>query len=240
VNSLKLCTTAGACGGVIINPAKIGYLGISLGGIVGSVLTAMTPDIKAAVLNVPGVGLVDILENTDSAAIRCSLVDGLIGAGIVEGAKSNPPTYTTGACTTPAWKTQPGYLSFANSARWILDSADGANFNTRLAPRRFLIQKVTGDQVVPNATTDTLAALVGFTAPAPADTLSPVPSPMPPSAAISTTPQQNKWLQYTSTTDYAFGHGSLLAPAAASAAGVAGTTRVQTDAITYLLQNVSL
>lgn len=245
IQSLKLCTSPTACGGLQVNPAKIGYIGISLGGIVGAVLVATASDIKAAVLNVPGAGLVDILENTDTLPIRCSLVDGLIDAGIVMGAKSNPPTYTMGACTTPAWRAQPGYQSFANIARWILDSSDNANFASRLAapPRRFLIQKVNGDTVVPNIATDQLGGLTGFTMPTLADRWTATTTTA--SATITTNPLSNKWVQYNalpvSGADPAntFAHGSLLGPANTGIDGRLGTARMQTDALTYLNANVN-
>ena len=45
-----------------ISSGSIGYLGGSLGGIIGTVAVAMEPDINAAVLNAGGVGLVDVIE----------------------------------------------------------------------------------------------------------------------------------------------------------------------------------
>ena len=252
IQSVKLCTAATSCAAnatdfLQANPAKIGYMGISLGGIIGAVVTAVSSDVKAAVLNVPGAGLVDILENTDTLAIRCSLVDGLIDAGIIMGAKSNPPTYTTGACTTPAWKAQASYQSFANIARWILDSSDNANFASRLALRRFLIQKVNGDTVVPNVATDQLAALSGFTTPTLGDRA--ITTTATASATIVATPLSNKWVQYNNLaagTDTAtdpgnvFVHSTLLSPyAPAGLAGALATRRLQLDAITYLTANVN-
>lgn len=240
VNALKACTAAAPCGGFSADGAKIGYMGISLGGIIGGVIAATTPDIKGSVLNVPGVGLVDILENTANLSIRCSTVDGLIDAGIITGTKWNgmQPPNATGSCADPAqtWKTQPGYLTFSSIARWVLDSSDGANFMSRLAARRFLIQKVKDDQVVPNVATDTMAALTGFAMPALGDTdLANIANPSP---AILTNPQTNKWVQYNSDTNFTFVHGSLLNGGATTEAQ-RGTRRVQVDAITYLVSNVN-
>ncbi|MEZ4361043.1 MAG: hypothetical protein R3B48_12740 [Kofleriaceae bacterium] len=235
IASLRLCTAAGSCGGFIVDPAKVGYMGISLGGIIGSVIVASDPTIKGAVLNVPGAGLVDILENTNTLAIRCSTVDGLIGAGIIMGEKWNGRSddMATGTCTTSTWKTDPGYLAFANTARWVLDSADGANYGAKLAVRRILIQEVVDDQVVPNIGTDQLAAVSGFTVPAAGDTTG---APTAPSAAIVTNPTTSKWLRYTTVTtpvDYSFEHGTLLGRGSPAAVG-----RIQLDAITYLVFNV--
>ena len=79
----------------------------------------------------------------------------------------------------------------------VLDSADGANFTKMLATRRFLIQEVIGDKVVPNIATDNEGKLVGLM-PQQAD---PMTSPTgAPSAAIlgnspPATVMENKWLQ---------------------------------------------
>ncbi|HWU86628.1 MAG TPA: hypothetical protein VN253_05110 [Kofleriaceae bacterium] len=247
VAALKACGTAN-CGPVKVDPAHILYVGQSLGGIIGSISTAMTPDIKAAVLNVPGVGWADILENTQTLAIQCMLVDGLIAVGILQGEPSNltavPPT---GLCTTPAWKAQPGYRQFSVIGRWLLDAADPANFTRKLATRRFLIQEVVGDTVVPNIATTNEGMLVGLM-PGTADSINPPqPPPAPPPAAsgsITTNPTTSKWVRYPTLPangaflGNTFGHGSLLQPPPQSGtAGQLGTLRMQVDALTYLFAN---
>ena len=224
IASLKTCgvsgcnpATAGA-GPLTIDPAKIVYAGISLGGIMGSAAVATSADVQAAALNVPGVGWVDILENTQTLAIRCSLVDGLIDAGVLVGDKFNR-TNVTGLCVGEDWKLQPGYRQFAVIGRWILDSADPVNFTSKLAARRILIQRVANDTVVPNIATDTEGALVGLTAGA-ADCGIPTGQVILPSAAITTNPQTNKFVNYASIAPGAaacapgntFVHASLLAP----------------------------
>jgi dienelactone hydrolase len=248
VAGLKACGTT-ACGTLKVDATKILYLGQSLGGILGSISLGVTPDIKAGVLNVPGVGWVDILENTMTLRLQCLLVDGLIDAGILMGQKSNlavdPPT---GLCTTSAWKAQPGYAQFKVIGRWILDPAEPANFTRKLAPRRFLIQQVDGDTVVPNLATMNEGALVGLT-PATADRADP-PGPPPPSAAITTSPLTTKWVHYptlaadpaTSFPGNTFHHASLLSPTlvpgqAPTPDGLLGTARMQVDALTYLVIN---
>src|SRR6185436_8880736 len=76
------------CGALKIDATRILYLGQSLvGGVIGSISVGLTPEIKAAALNVPGVGWADILENTGTLRLQCFLVDGLIDAGILQGAK---------------------------------------------------------------------------------------------------------------------------------------------------------
>lgn len=230
--ALTACGTT-ACGSLKVNPAKIGYTGISLGGIMGTMVTAMVPEVKGAVLSVPGAGLVDVIENTESLPIRCSLVNSLIDAGVVVGEKWNPVA-NTGICLTNDWKAQASYKSFASIARWILDPADTANFASKLAGRKVLLQKVTGDKVIPNVTTDALGALAGL-APKPAVKASAFPPP-----PTDATPG-SKWFVYTDLPGEAGGfpgnsyaHGSLLAPATATADGALGTAQMQTDAITFL------
>lgn len=243
VAALKACGVDGCDTAVptfSIDPAKLEYAGISLGGIIGSVITAMSPDFKASVLNVAGAGWADIFENTGTLAIQCSLVNGLIDAGILVGDKSNA-TFTTGLCTTDAWKSQAGYRQFSVIARWVLDPADPANFNTRLAAKKFLLQEVIGDTVVPNIATDRLGALTATTVQDGDVAASAAPAP---SAAITTMPGVKKWLKYTDLPanagvgfpGNAFQHASLLRPAPGTA-GQLGTIRLQVDAITYLVLN---
>jgi hypothetical protein len=257
VAAVKACGAAG-CTPLEVDTAHIVYAGISLGGIFGSLLTATAPDIKAALLNVPGAGWGDIFENTERNDFRCPLVDGLIDAGLLTGAKSDTTgtsvprlQVTSGLCTTNAWTMQPGYATFAATARWILDPADPANFNRKLATRKILIQEVVGDTVVPNVATDREGALVGLTS-MDADQYFPncaggsrigkgcgsdtdCPSstctfPTNASAAILTMPTANKFVKHAAVPPSAtlefvgntYWHGALLRPV-----GVCSTTVAQ-------------
>lgn len=252
VSALKACGTT-ACGALKVDVNNISYVGISLGGIMGSTAVATKPDFRSAVLNVPGVGWADILENSQTNAIKCPLVDALIDAKILTGEKWNSTvTPNTGLCTTDAWKTQPGYAQFAAIGRWVLDPADGANFTSKLATKKILIQQVVGDTVVPNIATDNEAKLVGLFAMAgmadPATSAAP-----PPSSAISTNPTANKFVKYTNLPPNAglgfpgntFEHASLLRPAPTPGTmpptvgfdGRLGTVRLQTDAFSWLFLN---
>jgi pimeloyl-ACP methyl ester carboxylesterase len=230
VKAIKACGVAG-CNGVTFNPDKIYYAGLSLGAILGTISAATTPDIKSAVINVGGVGWADILENTETLAIRCQLVNGLIDAGILVGDKWNGSDM--GLCTTDAWKMQPGWATFSAIGRWVLDPADGANYTPKLAMKNLLIQEVVGDTVVPNIATDRLAALVGL-APKMGDPFNGAPS-----TAITEAPTDNKFVKYTSDATNVFVHSSLLrpAPTADPMHGINGTLRLVTDAITFLANN---
>jgi hypothetical protein len=194
--------------------------------------------------------------------IRCTLVDGLIDGGILMGDKRDTkntatPADDTGLCTTQDWKTQPGYRQFAAIGRWVLDPADPANFVPRLVmsmpSRKFLIQMVVGDQVVPNIATQNEAALTGRAAASadPGTGLAPAPS-----AAITAAMPASKFVTYTNMPPTAsppfpgntFTHGSLLSPAPSVVDptmqcnpgtgqfcdGVLATARMVVDALTYL------
>jgi hypothetical protein len=230
-------TCSGGCGPLTIDPTKIFYTGVSLGGILGSIATAESPDVKAAVLSVPGAGWVDLLENTDTVAFRCPLVNGLIDSGILTGTKWTGAN-SDALCLQDkaAWQGQPGYATFAATARWILDPADPANFASKLAPKKFFIQEVIGDTVVPNITTERLAALTGVASKvATADPFVQV-SPAP-STAVSTNPTESKFLRYVSDADNVFAHTSLIRPATQTASGINGFLRMQVDAAFFLNAN---
>ncbi|MEP6864200.1 MAG: hypothetical protein ABJE66_26505 [Deltaproteobacteria bacterium] len=220
-----------------VDPAHIVYTGQSLGGIIGTTTTATSPDVVSAVLDVPAVGLVDVLEHTDTLQIRCALVDALIDAGVLTGNKSSS---ASPLCANQDWQAQPGYQQFSGIARWVLDPADGANFMSRLVTKKFLIQEVVGDQVVPNYATDIEGALAGLM-PQNADPATSAPPPA--SAAITTNPTANKWVRYPTLPAMGafpgntFAHASLLRPANGTPDGQLGTARLQSDAITFLVLN---
>lgn len=232
INAIKACTSASACAGAVLDGTKIYYTGFSLGGFIGPVTAAMSPDVKATVINAGGVGWADFLENTETLAIRCLLVDGLIDAGILVGTKWDGGT--TGLCTTDAWKMQPGFQTFAATGRWVLDPADGANFAFKLAPKHLLIQEIVGDTVIPNLTTNNLAALVGMASMVkPGD-----PFNGQASAAITAMPALNKFVTYTTDANNIFAHPSFLRPVSFATPGTNATLRLQIDASTFLqLQN---
>jgi pimeloyl-ACP methyl ester carboxylesterase len=237
VKALATCGAAG-CGPVRVDPDRISFVGMSLGAIIGTTSFAMSPAIQTAVLDVGGVGWVDILENTQTLQIRCALVNGLIDAGILVGEKWTGGS--TGLCTTDEWKMQPGYATFSAIARWVLDPAEPANFEARIlaADKKVLIQEVVGDTVVPNIATERQAALLGLpTMSLEADPFN--PSQPAPSAAIVEMPNTRKFVKYTSDANNVFVHSSLLRPAATTnpQAGINGTLRLQVDASSYLFLN---
>jgi hypothetical protein len=253
VNALKACgpgncTYNGGASTFSVDPDHIFYTGQSMGGIVGSITSSASNDFKASVLNVTGVGIFDLAENTANLFFRCSFVNALIDAGVLTGAKWDPTNPTVGLCTGDTWKSDPAYLQFSAIGRWVLDSADPANYVkghpgfAGLVAKHFLQQEVGDDQVVPNLASDNQGMLVGKT-PANADpAISGTPAA---SAAITAMPTESKWLKYptlpadsgTGFPGNTFAHGSLLAPANANTDGALGTARMQSDAFHYLGNN---
>jgi pimeloyl-ACP methyl ester carboxylesterase len=235
VKALKACD--GDCGPALkVDPAKIGYLGQSLGAMVGTLVVGMNADIKVAVLNAGGGGLIDLIENTDNALLRCPLVDALIQQGVIVGELSDLPN-PTGACFEDDWKTQPNYLEFANIARWLLDPADAINYASHLVGRPVLLQKIGSDELIPSVFADQQAAVIGLSAflADPATVAAPAPTAM----VVGPTPKYVAYPDLAADGPFpgnTFSHASLLQPANADPDGQLGTARLQADALGFLSQ----
>jgi hypothetical protein len=138
---------AQANGGAAVNldRARLGYVGQSLGGILGTLFNAVSPDTTNVVLNVAGGALPQVILTAPSfAAQRTALLAQLAMQGI------NPGT--------------PQFDTFVATVQWVLDPADPANMGHRLthpvdigggvlapnANRKAFIQFIEGDQTVPN------------------------------------------------------------------------------------------
>lgn len=120
------------------------FVGQSLGSIVGTMVMAVDPTIKSAVLNVPGGGIARLLDA--SPAFGPSIHAGLAAAGLQQG--------------TPA------YDAYFVATQTVIDSGDPINYagnGTLIAPqadlpytKNILLQEVVGggdvlsDQVIPN------------------------------------------------------------------------------------------
>lgn len=131
-----------------VNP-DLGYLGNSLGGIMGSAYVPVAPRVKYSVLNVPGGGLLNVLVSID-------LRDRI---GLLFVAKTNI------AFGTPEYFVS--FPIFRALAQPFFDSGDPVNLGHVLPlDRAVLIQEGLGDLVIPNFTTEDLAAAYGVTQPA--------------------------------------------------------------------------
>lgn len=132
---------------VKLNAAQVDYVGQSLGGIMGTMSTAVSPRVRRSVLNVAGGNLAGVLLTAPAfAAQRTAFLNQLAAADVLPG--------------TPKFDT---FISLANT---ILDPADSRNYaylldnnaaaGTDPAVHRAFIQYIEGDQVIPNANTQAL------------------------------------------------------------------------------------
>lgn len=140
-----------AIGGMVpaINGAKIGYLGQSLGAILGANFLAMTPNINLGVLNVGGGDVVDIFSDPTS-----QLSTGVAAKlGVVGGT--------------------PEFYALLENFRWIMDPGEPLNLarfvrapDSTLMPTRtatkVILQESGNDLVIPNRYTLALGKELGL------------------------------------------------------------------------------
>ena len=137
---------------------EILYLGMSLGGILGSGLTAVEPEINDFVLNVPAADLTRLIEH--STAFHSSFEHALHDRDLERGTDD--------------------YFQFLNIVRWVLDPIDPLNLVQHAIQEpwayedpqtgdvlddrqaRVLIQMAEGDLVVPNIGTEVLSQRMGL------------------------------------------------------------------------------
>jgi len=131
-------------------PGFTTYAGMSLGGMVGTILHAVEPEIKTAVLNVPGGYISQLLTNSPTFA----------------------PVVNAGLAENGLYPGTPEYSQFWLLAQTVIDSADPINYapyvlNGAVSGREkfTLMQEAIGDQVIPNAVTDMLARAMGTSFP---------------------------------------------------------------------------
>jgi hypothetical protein len=136
---LSLAARIAAAGGTAtFDLSKLGYVGQSLGGILGALFNAASPDTNEVVLDVAGGDLVQIILTSPSfAPVKAQLLANLAALQI------NPGT--------------PAFDQFIATAQWILDPADPANMGWRLThpslanpSRGVFLQFIQDDQTVPN------------------------------------------------------------------------------------------
>ena len=123
-------------------PGHTTLVGMSLGGFISTIVHAVEPDIKVAVLNVPGGPISQFLATSPTFAPVVNA--GLAENGILPGT--------------------PEYSQFFLLAQTVIDSADPINYAPYVldgsvsgVEKYALMQEAIGYQVVPNATTEMLA-----------------------------------------------------------------------------------
>jgi hypothetical protein len=212
--------------GVTFDLTKMGYVGQSLGGILGTLYNAVSPDTTNVVLNVPGGDLPQIILNAPSFMSQRTL---LLRALAAQGIMPNTPAFDR----------------FTGFAQWILDPADPANMGWRLthpvsvsasgrtAPnvnRKAFIQFIEGDQTVPNFSN--LALVAAAADQSFAKTMPPSFGCTPPLYCYEFTESLDGF-DMTSVLP-AGRHGFLLRPPSSTMQSLALTVKAQTQVATFL------
>ncbi len=132
-----------------VDPERIMYFGVSLGGIMGTMFMAVEPDVKVGMLSVPGGGLPNILASHDIG----NLLDPLLALQI--GIPQSNQFFA------------PFRHRFQHLAHWVLEAADPINYAPYIIvpgaqlpdvpPKRALVHEGIIDNTIPNRTTDDLA-----------------------------------------------------------------------------------
>jgi dienelactone hydrolase len=131
------------------DPAPIGFTGVSLGGIIGTVFVASEPEIGAAILNVTGGDLVRLVER--SASFSSLFLPILLPKVGLDPAAYRPAEY-------PA-----AFHPELAIVQTLLDRGDSMSFAPLLATqeRDVLFQMAEDDETVPNSATEALARAAG-------------------------------------------------------------------------------
>ena len=155
-----------------LDPEGVRFFAQSLGGIYGTMLMATDPQLRVAVLNVPGGPIVDIARQSPGfrTAVQASLRDrvpALLNGGLT-GFTESLPLRLDPAVTGPA----PGSIAIQDAlarVNWINRPGSPEAFAPRIRtapldggePKDVVYQFAFGDQTVPNPTSATLARAFG-------------------------------------------------------------------------------
>jgi hypothetical protein len=211
-------TSIASLAGTTFDLTRMGYVGQSLGGILGTLFNAASPVTHNVVLNVPGGDITQIILTAPSfAGQKAALLAGLHAQGIEPG--------------TPAFD------QFIGTVQWIVDPADPANMGWRLthpllaapnATRKAFIQFIQDDQTVPNIANLALVAAANRQF---VDT----PPSLNCTGALSCY-EFTDAIDGFDTTSVPVGmrHGFLLAPPSSQPAALALTAKAQLQAATFL------
>ena len=122
-----------------VDTTRIYYAGQSLGGIMGAVFLGTDPDIKRAVLNVPGANLIPLFDNSTffKAQLDAFFTRQHIARESFDGRR------------------------FLTVAKWFMDAVDPQHLGPITGNRALLIQMATLDFIIPNDNTKVLQAVTG-------------------------------------------------------------------------------
>lgn len=137
-------------GPITIDPERIGYLGQSMGAIVGSMATAASRDIRASVINVGGGNYRHIFADSPAFAMAMPAVGPIAEGDLLAPADAWHPGLTLfGAVMEGADPANYGRL-------WTREPAGGA------APRHVLMQIAEFDQLISHSSSAILATAAGY------------------------------------------------------------------------------
>jgi dienelactone hydrolase len=153
------------------DPARVFYTGVSLGGIYGTMLLGVEPNVRAGVPNVPGGVLTEIARL--SQAFRASFVPGFGAAGLLNVTPVAPPLFGFNENIPlrnlpPLVNAVPGAAAVAeaiDNLEWVAIAGDPLGYARHVRaeplagnrPKPLIFQFARGDMTVPNPTS---AALV--------------------------------------------------------------------------------
>ncbi len=125
--------------GRAVDTTRIYYAGQSLGGIMGAVFLGTDPDVKRAVLNVPGANLVPMFDDSTffSAQMDAFFTRQHIERDSYEGRR------------------------FITVAKWFMDAVDPQHLGPITGARALMIQMATLDFIIPNDNTKVLQDVTG-------------------------------------------------------------------------------
>jgi dienelactone hydrolase len=128
--------------------SRIGFVGQSLGAIVGTSFLALEPTVDVGLLSAPGGGIARLLDGSPTFGPR-------IRAGLAAAAGLQPNTLQ--------------YDQFMGAAQQVIDPVDPINYGFASATNAILLHEIIGDQVVPNSVpgaplsgTEPLIAVLGL------------------------------------------------------------------------------
>ncbi|MCY1046674.1 hypothetical protein OV208_35550 [Corallococcus sp. bb12-1] len=155
LSSPELSASLVQVGGAKLDATNVDYVGQSLGGILGTLISGTSPRVHRTVLNTAGGNLVGVLLSSPAfSGVRSAFLAQLATANITPGI--------------------PAFDTFMSLAGTILDPADPRNYayglentpaaGTNAAVHRAFVQYIEGDGVIPNPTTLALLAAANRTA----------------------------------------------------------------------------
>jgi dienelactone hydrolase len=162
-----------------LRATDLGYLGVSMGGVVGAVFAAVEPLVGAVVLNVPGGKLAQFAGSVSSLAapfLEAFAIEAGIASRRCGGTATGAACRSSASCAAgETCDFSPDFTAFLDAAlpsfQAQLDPGDGSAYAHLFRlhppegrPKPVLVQEGIGDIVVANALTEALARGIGLSA----------------------------------------------------------------------------